>query len=173
MVNRIEESKLSKTRNTCVQPLPGAKKEDLEANLDDLLHKDLEKVLLHARTKNAISDLPKDIFSKLISLVDSINCSLPKCIVYMRNLIKRTDNRKKNEVCEKVNTLLKVSNYGVLNVLNNSNIKEKHLGKRGFHLNAQSNAILASTFLNTFGNKERRYLLLDSNADLPSLTVLS
>ena len=108
MVNRIEESKLSKTRNTCVQPLPGAKKEDLEANLDDLLHKDLEKVLLHVRTKNAISDLPKDIFSKLISLVDSINCSLPKCIVYMRNLIKRTDNRKKNEVCEKVNTLLKV-----------------------------------------------------------------
>ena len=92
MVNRIEESKLCKTRNTCVQPLSGAKIEDLEANLDDLLHKDLEKVLLHVGTKNAISDSPEDIFSKLISLVDSINCSLPKCNVYMSNLIKRTDN---------------------------------------------------------------------------------
>ena len=36
----------------------GAKIEDLEANLNDLLHKDLEKVLLIVGTNNAASDSP-------------------------------------------------------------------------------------------------------------------
>ena len=63
--------------------MPGAKIEDLEANLGDLLHSDLEKVLLQVGTKNAVSDSPDDIFSKLISLVDSINRSLPKCTVLL------------------------------------------------------------------------------------------
>ena len=51
--------------------------------------------------------------TKLISSVDSINRSLPKCNVSISNLIKCTDNRKTNGVCEKVNTLLKGSNYHV------------------------------------------------------------
>ena len=47
--------------------------------------------------------------------------------------------------CVKKLILLKGSNYGVLDKIY---IKEKHLGKRGLHLNAQDNAILASDFLN-------------------------
>ena len=65
-------------------------------------------------TNNAVIDSSEDICSKLISLVDTINCSLPKCNVVISSLIKRTDNRKTNGVCEKVNTLLKASNYRVL-----------------------------------------------------------
>ena len=87
-------------------------------------------------TNNAASDFPEDILSKLISLVDSVNRSLLKCNIILRNLVKRTDNQKTNGVCEKVNTLLKASNY---RVLDNSNFREKHLGKRGLHLNAQDN----------------------------------
>ena len=96
-------------------------------------------------TNNPVSDSPEDIFSKLTSLVNTINCSLPECNIIISNLIKRTDNRKTNLKCEKVNTLLKPSNYGVLD---NSNIKEKHLEKRSLHLNAQGNTILASNLLN-------------------------
>ena len=39
MINEIEESKLSKTSHIRVQPLSGAKIEDLEANHGDLLQK--------------------------------------------------------------------------------------------------------------------------------------
>ena len=109
------------------------------------------KVLLHVGTNNAVSDSPEDIFSKLIPLVDSISRSLPKCNVFISNLIKRIDNRKTNGVCEKVNTMLKGSNYLILD---NSNIKEKHLRKRGLHLNAQGDAILASNFLNAIRNQD-------------------
>ena len=104
--------------------MSGAKIEDLKV---------LEKVLLHVETNNALSDSPEDIFSKLISSVDSINCSLPKCNIIISNLTKSTDSRKTNGVCEKVNILLKASHY---RVLDNSNIKEKHLAKCGPYLNA-------------------------------------
>ena len=102
-------------------------------------------------TNNAASDFSGDILSKLISLVDSISRSLPKCNVIISNLVKRTDNQKTNRVFEKVNTLLKASNY---RVLDNSNFREKHLGKRGFHLNAQGNAILVSNLRNAIRNQE-------------------
>ena len=109
-----------------------AKIEELKDNLGDLLHKDLEKVLLHVETNNAVNNLPENIFSKLL-LADSINYFLPECNVIISNLKKRTDNQKTNGMCEKGNTLLKASNYRVLDI---SNVKEKHLGKRGLHLNA-------------------------------------
>ena len=70
----------------------------------------------------------------------------------------------------------------------NGNIKEKHLGKRGLHLNAQDNLILANNFLSAISNEERRLLdsnlvskdinftddnlFLDNNAGLSSLTLL-
>ena len=77
IVNGIEESNLSQTRHIRVQTLSGAKIEDLKV---------LEKVLLHVETNNALSDSPEDIFSKLISSVDSINCSLPKCNIIISDL---------------------------------------------------------------------------------------
>ena len=55
------------------------------------------------------------------------------------------------ECVKKYDTLLKGSNY---HVLDNSNIKEKNLGRRGLHLNAQGNATLASNFLNTIRNQK-------------------
>ena len=54
MVNGIEKSKLSKTRHIRVQPIPGGKIEVIQQNLKDLLHEDLETVIIHAGTKNAI-----------------------------------------------------------------------------------------------------------------------
>ena len=131
MVNGIEESKLSKSRHIRVQPLSGAKIEDLQANINELLHKDLEKIVLHAGTNNSTNDTPEDIFEKLKTLVGTIQSSLPECNVIVSNIIKRTDNQKANAVCEKVNRLLKSSS---LCVLDNNNIKEKYLGKRGLHL---------------------------------------
>ena len=56
MVNGIEESKLSNTCHIRVQPIPGGKIEDIQQNLKDLLHEDLETVIIHAGTNNATTD---------------------------------------------------------------------------------------------------------------------
>ena len=73
-------------------------------------------------------------------------------------------------------------------MLDNGNIKEKHQRKRGLHLNAEDNGILANNFLSAIRNEERRSLdsnlvcneiiftdenlFSDNNADLSSLTLL-
>ena len=75
MVNGIEESKLWKTRHIRVQPIPGSKIEDIQQNLKDLLHEDLETVIIHAGTT------PQMIADKLITLKRNIEGSPPKCHV--------------------------------------------------------------------------------------------
>ena len=53
MVNGVEESKLSKTHHIRVQPIPGGKIGGIQQNLKDLLHEDLETLIIHAGTSNA------------------------------------------------------------------------------------------------------------------------
>ena len=78
MLNGIEESKLSKTRQIRVQPIPGGKINDFKENLDDLLHEELQKVIIHVGTNNAVTNTPKEIFEKLTSLKHQIESTLPK-----------------------------------------------------------------------------------------------
>ena len=72
MLNGNKESKLSKTRHIRVQPIPGEKVDDIKENLNDLLHEELQMVIIHVDTNNAMTDTPKEIFEKLISLKHQI-----------------------------------------------------------------------------------------------------
>ena len=59
MLNGIEENKQSKTRHICVQPIPGGKIDDIKENLNDLLHEELQKVIIHVGANNVMTDTPK------------------------------------------------------------------------------------------------------------------
>ena len=107
MVNEIEESKLWKTRHIRVQPIPGGKIEDIQQNLKDLLHEDLETVITHAGTSNATTDTPQMVADKMITLKQNTEGSLPKNCVIISNLIARTDNTKANSIIRRTNRLIK------------------------------------------------------------------
>ena len=70
---------------------------------------------------------------------------LPNCKIVISNIIVRTDNNNANRTNEKVNSMLK---WLEIDILDNSYIKEKHLGKRGLHLNSNGNALFAKNILN-------------------------
>ena len=127
MLNGIEESKLSKTRHIRVQPIPGGKIDDIKENLNDLLHEELQKVIIHVGTNNVMTDTPKEIFEKLTSLKHQIESILPKCEVTISNLILRTDEPKAAKINEEVLRLIKSAN---INFVENGNIKGKQLGKK-------------------------------------------
>ena len=149
MSNGFEESKLSKTRHIRVQPIPGGKIDDIKENLNDLLHEKLRKVIIHVGTNNTMTDTPKEIFEKLISLKHQIESFLPKCEVTISNLIMRTDKPKASKINEEVNRLIKSAN---IHFVEKSNIKGKHLGKRGLHLNIQGNKMFTRNLLNAIRN---------------------
>ena len=149
MVNGIEKSKLPKTRYIRVQPIPGGKIEDIQQNLKDLLHEDLETVIIHAGTNNATTDTPQMIVDKLITLKRNIEGSLPKCRVIISKLIVRTDNSKANTTIRKTNRLF---NELQIQTVDKSSISEKHLGKRGLHLYQEGSTVLACNLLHAIRN---------------------
>ena len=149
MVNNMEESKLSKTRHIRVQPILGGKVEDIQQNPNDLLHEDLETVIIHTGTNNATTDTPQMIVDKLITLKRNIEGSILKCRVIISKLIVRTDNTKANTTIQNTNRLIKELQ---IQTVDNSNISKKHLEKRGLHLNQEGNTVFASNLLHAMIN---------------------
>ena len=101
--NGIKGSKLSKTLHNRVQPIPGGKIEDIQQNLKNLLHEDLETVITHAGTSNATTDTPQMIVDKLITLKGIVEGSLPKSCLIISKLIVRSNNTKSNTTIQKTN----------------------------------------------------------------------
>ena len=145
LLNGIAESKLSKDRHIRVQPISGAKIKDISNNLDELIHNDLKTIIMHVGTNNAVEDTPEDIYNDLISLKLKIEDKIPSCQVVVSCLIKRSDNVKANKTAEKVNSFTKLAK---LKFIDNGNITDKHLGRRGLHLNRNGNIIFAKNLLN-------------------------
>ena len=61
----------------------------------------------------------------------------------------RTNEPKASKINEEVNSLMMSAN---INIVENSNIKGKQLGKRGLHLNNQGNKMFARNLLNAIRN---------------------
>ena len=88
------------------------------------------------------------IVNKLITLKQNIEGSLAKYRVIISNLIVRKDNKKGIGTIRKTNRLIKELQ---IQTVDNSN-SEKHLGKRGLHLNQDGNTAFASNFLHAIRN---------------------
>ena len=144
-LNGIEESKLSKDKHIRVQPISGAKIKDISNNLDELIHGDLKTIILHVGTNNTVVDTPEDIYNDLISLKTKIEDKIPNCQVLISCLIRRSDNVKASKTAEKVNNFIKLVK---LKFIENGNITDKHLGRRGLHLSRNGNIIFAKNLLN-------------------------
>ena len=115
----------------------------------DLLHEYLETVISHAGIDNVITDTPQMIVDKLIKLKQNIEGSLRKYRIVISNLIVRADNTKANSTIRKTNRLIKELQ---VQTVNNSNISEKHLGKRRLHLNQEGNTVFATNLLHAIRN---------------------
>ena len=128
-----------------MEPISEAKIKDISNNLDELIHNDLKAIIMHVCTNNAVEDTPEDIYNDLISLKLKIEDKIPSCQVVVSCLVKRSDNFKANKTAEKVNSFIKLAK---LNFIDNVNITDKHLGRRGLHLNHNGNTIFAKNLLN-------------------------
>ena len=145
LLNGIEESKLSNDRHIRVKPISGAKIKDISNNLDELTHNDLEIIILPVGTNNKVEDTPEDIYNNLMSLKTKIEDKIPNCQVLISCLVRPNDNVKANKTAEKVDNFIKLAK---LKFIDNGNITDKHLGRRGLRLNRNGNIIFAKNLLN-------------------------
>ena len=84
------------------------------------------------------------VLKELERLKTHIHKALPSCTIYYSLPTPRTDNNKANVIIRNLNTKLKKSNYLLLD---NSNINEQHLGKKGLHFNAHGTRKMASNII--------------------------
>ena len=137
----IDESKLKHTK---VRVFPGSSIEDIFFNITPLLRKKPSNIILHIGTNNAVYDNSSQIIEKIIKLKEYIISKLPDCKLFFSSLIERFDDAKAQ--LSVLMTNKKLAHLG-MEIINNNNIKQLHLGKKRLHLNPHGTGKLAVNFL--------------------------
>ena len=110
-----------------------------------LLHKHPTRIIAHVRTNYATFFDAKKIVEDLFKLQQFIMSQLPKCHVNISFPISRLEDFKKAVTIRNINVIIK--NMSGINLIDNSNITSKHLGKKKLHLNLSGSTMLARNFL--------------------------
>ena len=105
-----------------------------------LLKKELDYILLHVGTADAPFKNSEQILTELLQLKSHIESILPGVTVIISQPIMRTDNMKANLTIQQL--VSKLNNLNI-RILDNSNIYDVHLGRKGLHLNGRGTGRLA------------------------------
>ena len=129
MIYGLEEEKMK--RKTKIRMFRGSTIDDMYHYMTPLLQKKPKNIILHVGTNNCVKDNSEQIVDKLRNLKDYINSILPKTKVIFSSLITRLDDAKARLAVLMTNK--KIMNLGIMEIINNDNINEIYLGKKGLH----------------------------------------
>jgi len=140
IINGIDEKGL-KTENviTKVRNYPGASIECMKSNLIPLIAKKPDYMILHVATNDASNDPKKDIINDLLNLKSMVTNALPNCRIVISKPVIRTDNDKAMSAIRNLNNQLSQLE---IECIENDNILQKHVGRKGLHLNKQGTSRL-------------------------------
>lgn len=132
MLKGLNEIPLThKSISTQIKHFSGAKIKDINKRLDDLLIQKPDIIVLHIGTNDAPNMVSNEIVDGLLALKHTVENLLPESHVVISSLITRIDDGKANLTINKVNKHLKELK---IDLLDNSNITYRDLGKKGLHL---------------------------------------
>ena len=135
MLNNIDERFLDKNGMVKVRCFSGSTVYDLtNFHMVPLLRKRLTKVIVHIGTNDASQGTSSadSILNAVLNLKKRIEELFPECEVIVSTPVRRFDNKAASNIIDLVNK--KLPGLG-LNIINNSNIGNSDIGRRGLHLN--------------------------------------
>ena len=146
IINGIHEERLSgKYGVVKVRNFPGATIEDMQHNLVTILEKNPCRFIFHVGTNNVESCASREILDKLLKLKTFISEKCPQCQTIFSTPTIRSDKAKANlTVRQLTNHLLQLE----IDVVDNRNITDRCIGRKGLHLNISGTIQLAKNFLN-------------------------
>ena len=109
-----------------------------------LLRKCLKNTILHIETNNTINERSRTVLDKLLSLKAFVERALPHSKICISNFTLRTDNAKASLTVNNVNQDLATLQ---LDIIDNSNISNSELSRRGLHLKCQTLDTLDINFI--------------------------
>ena len=140
MLGGIDESRIGPKRK--VGSFPGAIIEDMQY-IVPCLCKHPTCIIAHVGNNDATFSHAKKIAEDLFKLQQFMS-QLLECHVIISSPVNRLDDPKKAVTVHNVNVILK--NISGINLMDNTNITPKHLGKKKVHLNLSRSTMLPRNF---------------------------
>ena len=101
-------------------------------------------VILHLGTNDCYSKTSDEVLKEVTDMTEYLRVVLPTSILIISQLTIRTDSTRANVITKNLNYKLKRLNYLIMD---NSNINETHLGKKGLHFNLHGTKKMASNII--------------------------
>ena len=140
IISGIDEKRLSKNRLVKVRDFRGANLAYINQHIIPILKKKPDVIILHIGTNDSVSRTPREILDDLLQLKSAITKILPNCQVIFSQPTLRVDNGKAALILHRLNEQFS-------ELVNNSNIKVKHIVQKGLHLNPKRKGRLALNFI--------------------------
>ena len=147
IITGIDEKRLSKNRLVKVHDFRGATYRgatDINHHVIPILKKKPDVIILHVGTNDSVSRTSREVLNDLLQLKSAITKTLPNCQIISSQPTLRVDNGKAALTLHCLNEHFPELN---LDIINNSNIKVKHIGQKGLHLNPKGKGRLALNFI--------------------------
>ena len=146
LLNGINERGLSKDFNVKVNNIPGGTSETVLDKVEELVKCKPSSLIVHAGT----NDLTKgrNVLNNVKKIVKEVKRISPNTKIAFSSITIRKDKKGTNNNVVETNARLK--NYcsqKKLDYIENTNIKEEHVGVKKLHLNKRRNSLLAANFL--------------------------
>ena len=147
ILNNLDENKLNKRGSNLivkVRAFSGSTIRDMYSYITPLLQKEPKHIILHVGGNDAPYKSADDILVELLQIKSFILNKLPNCNLYLSQPTTRYDNVKAKYTIRDLNIKLNLLN---INIVDNSNIEEEQLGKKGLHLNKWGTSKLAMNYI--------------------------
>ena len=146
MLNGIHEKGLSKNHTVKINNFSGGASETVLENIDETL-KSKPDLIVHVGTNDLTNGI--NLLNQAKKIVKQVKKASQNTKIVFSGIITRKDRKNIDKKVSEVNSYLK--NYCSqknINFIDNSNLKEEHLGQKKLHLNKKGNSILAKKNLN-------------------------
>ena len=140
----VDEQRLNNKYNVKVRRFPGATISDMFDYLKPLFKIKPETVIIHIGTNDSTKSSSRELLDKMLELKSFISSNLPTSKVIFSSPVLRTDNGKAMLTLIILNKLMKELK---IHIIDNYNIKEQHLGRKGLHLNGKGTSRLTTNFI--------------------------
>ena len=146
MLNGIHEKGLSKNHTVKINNFPGGTSETVLENIDETLKSKPDCLIVHVGTNDLANGI--NLLNQAKKIVKQVKKASQNTKIVFSSIITRKDRKNIDKKVSEVNSYLK--NYCSqknIDFIDNSNLKEEHLGQKKLHLNKKGNSILAKKFL--------------------------
>ena len=146
MLNGIHEKGLSKNHTVKINNFSGGTSETVLENIDETLKSKPDCLIVHVGTNDLTNGI--NLLNQAKKIVKQVKKASQNIKIVFSSIITRKDRKNIDKKVSEVNSYLK--NYCSqknIDFIDNSNLKEGHLGQKKLHLNKKGNSILANNFL--------------------------